>query len=51
MERNHEFDIIVWGASGFVGRRVAHHMAARYGSGGDDLAACDSDVCVLENRV
>ena len=35
MVRNFEFDILIWGASGFVGRRVAHHMAARYGSGGD----------------
>ncbi|MDH3503526.1 MAG: saccharopine dehydrogenase NADP-binding domain-containing protein [Nitrospirota bacterium] len=35
MVRNFEFDIVIWGASGFVGRRVAHHMAARYGSGGD----------------
>ena len=35
MVRNFEFDIVIWGASGFVGRRVVHHMAARYGSGGD----------------
>jgi short subunit dehydrogenase-like uncharacterized protein len=35
MERNFEFDIVIWGASGFVGRRVAHHMAACYGIGGD----------------
>jgi short subunit dehydrogenase-like uncharacterized protein len=37
MARNWEFDIVIWGASGFTGRRVAHHMAARYGSGGGDL--------------
>jgi short subunit dehydrogenase-like uncharacterized protein len=35
MVRNFEFDIVIWGASGFVGQRVVHHMAARYGLGGD----------------
>lgn len=33
MAGNHEFDIIVWGATGFLGRRVAHHLASRVGSG------------------
>ncbi len=32
MAGNHEFDIIVWGATGFLGRRVAHHLASRIGS-------------------
>jgi short subunit dehydrogenase-like uncharacterized protein len=30
-----EFDIIVYGATGFTGRLVAEHLAARYGVGGD----------------
>ena len=29
-----EFDIIVYGATGFTGRLVAEHLAARYGVGG-----------------
>ena len=36
MERDREFDIVVWGATGSTGRRVAHHMAART-RGGSDL--------------
>ena len=35
MERDHEFDIVVWGATGSTGRRVAHHLAARTQNGGD----------------
>ena len=35
MNPNAEFDIIVYGASGFTGRLVAEHLAARYGGGGD----------------
>ena len=35
MAGNHQFDIIVWGATGFSGRRVAHHLASRVGSGAD----------------
>ncbi len=27
-----KFDIIVWGATGFVGRRVVHQLATRYGA-------------------
>jgi short subunit dehydrogenase-like uncharacterized protein len=30
-----EFDIIVYGASGFTGRLVAEYLATRYGSGSD----------------
>ncbi len=30
-----EFDIIVYGATGFTGRLVAEHLAAKYGVGGD----------------
>lgn len=30
-----EFDVIVYGASGFTGRLVAEHLAARYGLGGE----------------
>lgn len=30
-----EFDIIVYGATGFTGRLVAEHLAARYGVGGE----------------
>lgn len=29
-----EFDIVVWGATGWVGRRVTQHLATRYGSDG-----------------
>jgi len=35
MAGNHEFDIIVWGATGFLGRRVAHHLVSRFGGGSD----------------
>lgn len=34
MNPNAEFDIIVYGASGFTGRLVAEHLAQRYGVGG-----------------
>ena len=30
-----EFDIVVWGATGFTGRLVAEHLASLYGVGGD----------------
>jgi short subunit dehydrogenase-like uncharacterized protein len=30
-----EFDIVVWGATGFTGRLVAEHLARRHGVGGD----------------
>ena len=29
-----EFDIIVYGATGYTGRLVAEHLAQRYGVGG-----------------
>jgi short subunit dehydrogenase-like uncharacterized protein len=32
---NPEFDIIVYGASGYTGRLVAEHLARRYGVGGE----------------
>lgn len=35
MKPSAEFDIIVYGASGFTGRLVAEYMAQRYGVGGD----------------
>ncbi len=33
MARKREFDIILWGATGSAGRRVAHHLARRIGNG------------------
>ena len=33
MERDHEFDIILWGATGSTGRRAAHHLASRTDNG------------------
>ncbi|HEX7885407.1 MAG TPA: saccharopine dehydrogenase NADP-binding domain-containing protein [Phenylobacterium sp.] len=35
MNPNAEFDIIVYGATGYTGRLVAEHLAQRYGVGGD----------------
>ena len=35
MDHDRDFDIIIWGATGFLGRRVAHHLASRLGSGSD----------------
>ena len=35
MNPNAEFDIIVYGATGYTGRLVAEHLAARYGVGGE----------------
>ena len=35
MKANAEFDIIVYGASGFTGRLVAEYLAQRYGAGGE----------------
>ena len=35
MNPNAEFDIIVYGASGYTGRLVAEHLAKRYGVGGE----------------
>lgn len=34
-EQAREFDVIVWGATGFTGRLVAEHLAATYGVGGE----------------
>src|SRR3982751_2460809 len=34
MNPNAEFDLIVYGASGYTGRLVAEHLARRYGVGG-----------------
>jgi len=31
MSDNREFDIIIWGASGFTGRLVAEYMLEKYG--------------------
>jgi short subunit dehydrogenase-like uncharacterized protein len=35
MKQDSEFDIVVWGATGFTGRLVAEKLAARFGSGSD----------------
>ncbi|MFP5447288.1 MAG: saccharopine dehydrogenase family protein [Alphaproteobacteria bacterium] len=35
MRQDAEFDIIVYGATGFTGRLVAEHLAKRYGVGGE----------------
>jgi short subunit dehydrogenase-like uncharacterized protein len=35
MNPNAEFDLIVYGASGYTGRLVAEHLAGRYGVGGE----------------
>ncbi|WP_337188580.1 saccharopine dehydrogenase NADP-binding domain-containing protein [Phenylobacterium sp.] len=35
MNPNAEFDIIVYGATGYTGRLVAEHLARRYGVGGE----------------
>lgn len=35
MNPNAEFDIVVYGATGFTGRLVAEYLAARYGVGGE----------------
>jgi short subunit dehydrogenase-like uncharacterized protein len=35
MEHDREFDIVVWGATGFTGRLAADKLAARIGNGGD----------------
>ena len=32
-ERDREFDVVVWGATGFTGRLVAEYLLARYGTG------------------
>lgn len=32
MERNREFDVIIWGASGFTGRLVAEYIFKQYGA-------------------
>jgi len=34
MERDYEFDIVLWSATGATGRRVAHHLASRRASEG-----------------
>ena len=34
-EASREFDIIVWGATGFTGALVAHYLLRQYGSDGD----------------
>ena len=35
MKQDREFDVVVFGASGFTGRLVAEYLAERYGVGGD----------------
>ena len=33
-----EFDVVVWGATGFTGRLVAEYLAETYGTGMDQLS-------------
>ena len=33
---NREFDVIVWGATGFTGRLVAEYLLQHYGGGGQE---------------
>lgn len=35
MKHNPEFDIVVYGATGFTGRLIADHLLERYGLQGD----------------
>lgn len=35
MAADTDFDLVLWGATGFVGRRAAHHLASRSGCGGN----------------
>lgn len=35
MDHHRDFDIIIWGATGFLGRRVTHHLISRLGQGRD----------------
>ena len=35
MKRNKEFDVIIWGASGFTGRLMVAHLFKNYGVNGD----------------
>ena len=35
MNPNAEFDVIVYGATGYTGRLVAEYLAQRYGVGGE----------------
>ena len=35
MNKSREFDIIIWGASGFTGRLVAGYIFSKYGTNGD----------------
>ena len=34
-ERSRDFDVVVWGATGFTGRLVAEHLLRQYGDDGD----------------
>jgi len=35
MSQSREFDIIIWGASGFTGRLVTLYLFEKYGTTGD----------------
>ena len=35
MSQSREFDVIIWGASGFTGRLVALYLFNKYGANGD----------------
>ena len=39
MKRNKEFDVIIWGASGFTGRLVVAHLFKNYGVNDDFIWA------------
>ena len=35
MSSTHQFDAVVYGATGYTGRLVAEHLLKTYGAGGD----------------
>jgi short subunit dehydrogenase-like uncharacterized protein len=35
MAKKREFDVVVWGASGFTGHLVTEYLAQTHGAGGD----------------
>ena len=47
MSAQPEFDLVVYGASGFTGRLVAEYLAQQYGVGGDTKWAVAAILVVL----
>ena len=45
-----EFDITVYGASGFTGRLVAEYLVTRYGSG-SDVNWAQSAICLMRDAI